>query len=88
LRNAGLDAVQIVDTKKDLRAYSMIENESGGCSSAANSSSALPFAGSCCGAGSADGKSSDLHQSLADLLKKYNVNDFAASVQVYAIKKR
>jgi hypothetical protein len=27
-----------------------------------------------------------LHRQLADLLRKYPVNDYAASVQVYAIK--
>jgi arsenite methyltransferase len=88
LRDAGFEAVQIVDTKKDLGAYSMIENQSGCCSSAAAPASSLPLAASCCGNDSADKKSSDLHQSLAELLKKYNVNDYAASVQVYAIKKR
>jgi hypothetical protein len=27
-----------------------------------------------------------VHKALADLLERYNINDFAASVQVYAIK--
>jgi arsenite methyltransferase len=88
LREAGFEAVQIIDTKKDLNAYSMIESQSGCCSPTATPSSALSLAGSCCSTESGDGKRSDLHQSLADLLKRYNVNDYAASVQVYAIKKR
>jgi arsenite methyltransferase len=29
---------------------------------------------------------SEVHQGLADLLRKYDINDYAASVQVYAIK--
>jgi hypothetical protein len=29
---------------------------------------------------------SDLHGQLGELLKKYNVNDYAASVRVYAVK--
>ena len=28
----------------------------------------------------------DLHGKLADLLARYNVNDYAASVKVYAVK--
>jgi arsenite methyltransferase len=29
---------------------------------------------------------STLHERLADLLRRYNVNDYAASVKVYAVK--
>jgi arsenite methyltransferase len=72
LIDAGFEAVQIVDTGKDLNAYSQIENQSGCCSSAAMS---------CCGSTDAG-----IHESLADLLLRYDVNEYAASVQVYAIK--
>jgi SAM-dependent methyltransferase len=41
---------------------------------------ALPLV-SCCSNGS-----SELHGKLADLLAKYDVNDYAASVKVYAVK--
>jgi len=30
--------------------------------------------------------STELHGELAELLKRYNVNDYAASVKVYAVK--
>ena len=30
----------------------------------------------------------NLHSELAELLKRYNVNDYAASVKVYAVKPR
>jgi hypothetical protein len=30
--------------------------------------------------------STDIHQSLSDLLSRHDVNDYAASVKVYAIK--
>lgn len=30
--------------------------------------------------------SSDLHGELAELLSKYNVNDYAANVKAYAVK--
>jgi SAM-dependent methyltransferase len=64
LKDAGFDAVQIVDTRKDLNVYAKVVS-----------------AGGCCGGDScgADGR-------LADLLSRYNVNDYAASVRVYALK--
>jgi ubiquinone/menaquinone biosynthesis C-methylase UbiE len=77
LREAGFHAVQVVDTCKDLNAYAQIENQSCCCSPAEDcSSGGLPMAGS------------EVHTSLSELLKKYNVNDYAASVQVYAVKGR
>jgi hypothetical protein len=39
----------------------------------------LPVVSSCC---------SDLHVQLGELLTRYNINDYAASVQVYAVKPR
>ena len=74
LIDAGFEAVQIVDTGKDLNAYSQIDNQSGCCSSASTD---------CCSQGDAS-----VHESLAGLLRRYDVNEYAASVQVYAIKAR
>jgi arsenite methyltransferase len=82
LRAAGFDAVQVVDTHKDLNAYAQVEGQSGCCSPAAASSPVLPLAESCCGGGAAAG----VHQALADLLTRYRINDYAASVRVYALK--
>jgi SAM-dependent methyltransferase len=82
LRDAGFSAVRIIDTGKDLNAYTKIENTGGCCSPKTNSDSGLPLAGSC---GEAR---STVPSSLAELLRKYNVNDYAASVQVYALKER
>jgi SAM-dependent methyltransferase len=73
LKEAGFGAVQIIDTKKDLNAYAKVENQAACCAPTAAS------AESCCSTDS-------LHERLAELLRKYNVNDYAASVQVYAIK--
>lgn len=81
LNAAGFDAVEVVDTKKDLNAYSQVEGQSGCCSPPASSSNSLEvIEDGCCSS------SSELHNSLADLLRRYNVNDYAASVQVYAVK--
>ena len=85
LREAGFKAVQVVDTGKDLNAYAKIENQSGCCSPAAAEPAALPMA-SCCA--STPAAEPDVHRGLAELLARYNVNDYAASVQVYAVKGR
>lgn len=43
-------------------------------------------ASGCCAPSSCCGTEAPLHDRLADLLARYNVNDYAASVQVYALK--
>jgi SAM-dependent methyltransferase len=80
LRAAGFEAVQVVDTGKDLNAYAKVENQSGCCSPAMSADNELSVATSCCSA------EESVHENLARLLREYDVNDFAASVQVYALK--
>ncbi len=75
LAAAGFEAVEIIDTGKDLNAYSKVAGQSGCCSPSMNET--LPIV-SCC--------SSDVHNELGALLAKYNVNDYAASVRVFAVK--
>ena len=88
--------MEVVDSGADLNAYAKVENQSGCCSPVMNethvpesivsatSSRALPLAvASCC---LPEPANADLHQGLADLLRRYNVNDYAASVKVYAVK--
>ena len=75
LKAAGFEAVQVVDSGSDLNAYAKVENQSGCCSPAMGDG--LPVV-SCC--------TPTLHDNLADLLKRYDVNEFAASVKVYAVK--
>src|SRR5439155_24278872 len=82
LKAAGFESVQIVDTRKDLNAYTKVENQSACCSPAMDvASSTLPLAG-------CREPASTVHEGLADLLQKYDVNDYAASVQVFALKAR
>jgi arsenite methyltransferase len=79
LVEAGFAHAEIVDTKSDLSVYGKIDNQQA-CSTAA---AELPIASSsCCGPGQSE-MSADR---LSDLLKRYNVNDYAASVRVYAVK--
>lgn len=93
LHEAGFSGVEVVGTGADLNAYAKAENASC-CIPSDDSRSvgnrdaiALPTAqaGSCCG-GSASDPTRNLHSQLADLLRRYNVNDFAASVRVFAVK--
>lgn len=75
LSSAGFEHVEIVDSGKDLNAYAKVENQSGCCSPAMDVES-------CC----TPAPTSTLHEDLSELLKKYDVNEAAASVKVYAIK--
>ena len=84
LIEAGFAQVEIIDTGSDLNAYAKVENQSGCCSPGMGSSLPLVSAGSCCS--SSPSSDADLHRRLADLLRRYNVNNFAASVRVYAVK--
>lgn len=120
LKAAGFSAVQVLDTKRDLNAYSKVEGQSGCCSSAMETpapaasecctpapegSSAcckpkqevkLPASGCCTPAPAGSSacctmtvpEGTTVHGDLAELLEKYDVNEYAASVQVYAIKPR
>ena len=78
LAAAGFRAVEIIESGSDLNAYAMVENQAG-CCSPAMKEGGLPVISDCC-------SSTNLHGELAELLKRYNVNDYAASVKVYALK--
>lgn len=82
LKEAGFEAVQVVDTRKDLGCYAKAENQTGCCGASEASSETLPLAG---GSGTDAG---GVHGGLTDLLRRYDVNEYAASVQVYAVKGR
>jgi len=78
LTAAGFSAVEIVESGSDLNAYAKVENQSG-CCSPGMGAGGLPVVSDCCSA-------PDLHSELAELLRRYDVNDYAASVKVYAVK--
>ncbi len=98
LVEAGFSNVEVVDSNADLNAYAKIDNQAGCCSPAmtetsapvaiasAASASELPLAAASCCAPPTAGADVDLHKAFADLLSRYNVNDYAASVKVYAVK--
>src|SRR5688572_26000209 len=86
LAAAGLADVAVVDSNSDLNAYTKVEGQSGCCSPpappAAKSRSLTIASTGCCSSDVKEDSSQDaaLHDRLADLLRKYNVNDYAASV--------
>jgi arsenite methyltransferase len=92
LAEAGFTQVAVVDSGADLNAYSKIEGQGGCCSppakaTATPTSPALSSGGGCCGTAAApDG--SRVHNGLADVLRRYDVNEYAASAKVYAVKPR
>lgn len=89
LTEAGFANVQVVDSGSDLNAYAKIENQTGCCSPAVTqigteerlSSGAY----SCCAPAPAKTEEG-LFDKFTELLSRYNVNDYAASVKVFAIK--
>ena len=88
LIEAGFAHAEIIDTKQDLNVYSKLENEQSCGSTPAATSTELPIASaSCCGSTNASPATDKLAlDRLADLLTRYSVNDYAASVKVFAVK--
>ena len=88
---AGFEHVEIVDSGADLNAYAKVENQSGCCSPAMNTTGETNVANplqivetSCCSP--APATDTKLHEDLKTLLANYDVNAAAASVKVYAVK--
>lgn len=90
LRAAGFDSVQVVDIGADLNAYKNVDGQSACCSpSMQTSRPSLPIADeSCCGTSCCGGTSeaTSVHKGLTAILDRYDVNEYAASVKVYAVK--
>jgi SAM-dependent methyltransferase len=117
LTAAGFAAVQVVDTGKDLNAYSQVEGQGGCCappmttpapaasacctpappgsSACCTPKADVPVAAGCCTPAPVGStacctptapRGTTVHGGLGELLRKYEVNEFAASVQVYAVK--
>jgi arsenite methyltransferase len=85
LKDAGFGAVEVIDSGADLNAYAQAE-DAACCLPAPTAASGLTVLdGGCC---SAPAATSEIHAQLADLLRKYDVNDFAASVKILAVKPR
>lgn len=101
LIEAGFSNVQVIDSNADLNAYAKIENQSGCCSPAsaqietqsgccapavATTDSPAAGAATCCAPAEVSSAEAKLFEKFTDLLTRYNVNDYAGSVKVYAVK--
>jgi arsenite methyltransferase len=75
MRQSGFEPVEIIESGSDLNAYAKVENQAACCSPATDKG--LPVVSAC---------TRELHGDLRELLSRYNVNDYAASVKVYALK--
>ncbi len=88
LMEAGFSNVQVSDSGADLNAYAKIESQTGCCSPAVTQISSgervASGAYSCC-APTAKAEEG-LFDKFTELLSRYNVNDYAGSVKVFAIK--
>lgn len=90
----------VVDAGADLIAHAQVEGQSGccspapaattGCCSPASVSPSVPQPVACSGCCGTAGRSAAVHEGLADPQTKYDVNDYAAgvNVRVYAVKPR
>lgn len=85
LAAAGFTAIGVHDTGADLNAYSQIEGQ-GGCCSPGPAPGGLPVlsGGGCCS--SAPAAPSAVHTDLKNLLSRYDINEYAASVRIVAVR--
>ncbi len=84
LIDAGFAAVEAVDSGSDLKSYAKLENQSSCCSTTPAPVQIVNQERPCCGSQPTDTDS--IHQRLAELLRKYDVNEYAASFRVFAVK--
>ncbi|REK10824.1 MAG: methyltransferase domain-containing protein [Planctomycetota bacterium] len=74
LLEAGFAHVELIDTQADLMSYAKAESRSSCCSSDASS---LPVA---------EPESDVFRTEIRELMQRYDINEFAASVKVFAVK--
>ena len=82
LIDAGFEHVEVIDSGSDLNAYAKMGTQS---SCFNGSASVLPLSNCCCNGGAMETVPT-VGENLSDLLSRYNVNNYAASVRVFAVK--
>lgn len=96
LLEAGFAQVDVLDTGADLNAYAQVEDSSGCCSAPSSSACCAapslvsirklaPTAGDA-STGTGEVEATDLHGGLKNLLSRYDINEYAASARVFAVK--
>jgi ubiquinone/menaquinone biosynthesis C-methylase UbiE len=86
LREAGFSQMEIVDTGADLNAYAKVEPQSVCCCSSPALPIREPAAAGCCSPPPAAPQDAAFHTRMTDLSKRYDFNEYAASVKIYAVK--
>ena len=89
LSAAGFSEVTVVDEGADLNAYASVDGQGACCSPAAGDAGSGGLAvldEGCCSPSEQAAADPTLHARLSELLAKYDINDYAASVKVYAVK--
>lgn len=84
---AGFSAVEILDSGADLNAYAQVENQ-GACCPPAMAASDLVSLPDACAPNDDRREDEALHERLVRLLRQHDVNHYAASVKVFAVKPR
>jgi len=86
LRDAGFHGVAVVDAKADLNAYGLVEGQVACCAPTSSADKPASSEASCCAGVSGHDSESMVHQHLSDLMKKHDINQYAASVRIFALK--
>jgi SAM-dependent methyltransferase len=91
LEAAGFSQVIVLDSGADLNAYAQVSGQAACCSPPMEKKKSVslvakgePCCGPACCAPVEEAKS--VHEDLSEILGRYDVNEFAASVKVFAIK--
>lgn len=86
LEAAGFRDVTVLDGGKDLNAYTQVDGQAGCCAPTgpATGSPLAVVADSCCTP--APSAYNDVHGAFVELSSRYDLNEYAASVQIYAIR--
>ena len=85
LRAAGFTGIQVVPTGADLNAYALVDGQAGCCSPAMPAAPASPLSLSIAMTGCCP-STPTVHEGLAALAARYDLNEYAASVRVYAVR--
>ncbi|MGL4461272.1 MAG: arsenite methyltransferase [Planctomycetia bacterium] len=89
LLSAGFAEVEVVDAGADLNAYANVENQAACCTptiAAPTGLGRMTIVDAGCCTPSTEPMEPGVHERLTELLGRYDVNEYAASVKVYAVK--
>jgi SAM-dependent methyltransferase len=85
LGEAGFREIEVLDTGADLNSYGQVENQTACCAPTSTAADGLSIIDIGCLSPSSPANDA-LHARLADLMTRYNVNDYAASARIFAVK--